>query len=159
MAEINVGFDNKSPTATDRKYLKDGISVFADVAEACSMTNEAYRSLGLTVLIGEVEYWWKNGPLDSDLIRKTAPRDEYTLTTNGSFVLKAGDLLHTIVVISTANFAGLKFGTTSGGEEIWNATVVTNTPFIIESKIYADANKTIYVTGVTAQVKLIIFKN
>jgi parallel beta-helix repeat protein len=60
-----------APKSFDNKYLKNGVTPYADVADANSTINSAYRSKGLTVLIGNKEYWYRDGILDANLIVKS----------------------------------------------------------------------------------------
>ncbi|MBK7362823.1 MAG: hypothetical protein IPJ01_11045 [Micavibrio sp.] len=50
--------------------MVDGVTPYADVAEANSIISLTYRSIGLTVNIANVEYWYKDGVADIDLVLK-----------------------------------------------------------------------------------------
>lgn len=77
MQETNDNFSLRGPKLLDERSGKElaGITVpFDSVAEANSSILEAYRCEGLTVLISDgvsnVEYWWKDGIADGDLVEK-----------------------------------------------------------------------------------------
>lgn len=71
--ELNDNIDNKSPKILDKRYSKnDGTTPYATVLEANTLIPLAYRALGLTVLIGNVEYWYKDGITDVDLVIKSS---------------------------------------------------------------------------------------
>ncbi|MGC3945353.1 MAG: hypothetical protein QM762_12705 [Chryseolinea sp.] len=53
----------------DDRYL-NGVVPYANAAEACSLIVLSRRHPGLTVKIGNDEYWWKSGIQDVDLILK-----------------------------------------------------------------------------------------
>lgn len=68
---VNDTLQSNSPKSLDNKYLKNGVTPYASVAEANSFIISQYRSLGLTVLIGNQEYWYLGGVLDNNLILKS----------------------------------------------------------------------------------------
>lgn len=67
---INDGLQVNAPKSTDAKYLKSGTISYSSILDANTTVLSAYRSLGLTVYINGVEYWWKSGTADIDLIIK-----------------------------------------------------------------------------------------
>lgn len=74
---INDNFQNNSPKSLDAKYTKfvsGAATPYVSVAEVNSLIPNEYRSVGLTVLIDiggvNVEYWYKEGILDGDLVVK-----------------------------------------------------------------------------------------
>lgn len=70
MITINDSLQSESPKSLDNKYLKFGQFPYVSVADVNATIVSAYRSPGLTVLIGTVEYWYFNGVLDTSLIPK-----------------------------------------------------------------------------------------
>lgn len=78
---LNDNLQNNSPKALDNKHGKLVTVVwepYADVAEANASINIAYRHKGLTVIIlvggHTVEYWYRDGISDINLVRKAADR-------------------------------------------------------------------------------------
>lgn len=67
---VNDNFRNNSPKSLDNKYLKNGTTAYISTAEAVSSIPLAYRHIGLTVLVGNKEYWWRDGKADNQLIEK-----------------------------------------------------------------------------------------
>jgi hypothetical protein len=65
---LNENIQSNSPKSLDNKYLKDGVTPYADVAEVNSIIPLTYRSIGLKVNIANVDYWYKDGLQDVDLI-------------------------------------------------------------------------------------------
>jgi len=59
-----------NPQSVDFYYLSGGTTPYSSVAQANSAT-AGVRYIGLTVNINGVEYWYKNGITDGDLILKT----------------------------------------------------------------------------------------
>ena len=73
MANLELPFGIKvlNPTSVDAKYLNDG-TPYNSVAEVNSLITEGIRHTGLTVNILGVEYWYKEGVTDPDLIIKSS---------------------------------------------------------------------------------------
>lgn len=67
---LNDNLQNNSPKPLDAKYL-NGVTPWATVAAANAGIPLTQRSIGLTVNIAGVEYWYKNGITDPDLIIKS----------------------------------------------------------------------------------------
>lgn len=71
---VNDAIQNNAPKSLDNKYLKNGITPYASVAEANATIISQYRSQGLTVLITGTpnqEYWYLGGTTDGNLILKS----------------------------------------------------------------------------------------
>ena len=72
--QINDNFSLRAQKPLDDRYLKNigSQSVpYENVADANSNINVNYRYIGLTVLIGSVEYWYMGGTTDNYLVEKT----------------------------------------------------------------------------------------
>jgi hypothetical protein len=67
---VNDNIQSNSSKSLDNKYMVDGVTPYADVAEVNSIIPLTYRSKGLTVLILNQEYWYRDGVADGDLILK-----------------------------------------------------------------------------------------
>ena len=81
--ELPFGVRVLNPKPADDKYLNDGIP-YVDIAEVNSLISEGIRHTGLTVNIQGVEYWYRDGVTDTDLIVKitdSGGNDEYTGAT------------------------------------------------------------------------------
>jgi hypothetical protein len=70
MITINDTYQLNAPKSLDGKYLKTGTTVYTSTAEAISTVPSAYRSQGLTVNVTGIEYWWKVGTADGQLVIK-----------------------------------------------------------------------------------------
>jgi hypothetical protein len=88
---LNDSIQNNSPKPVDNKYgifASGAFRAYTSLAEANSSIPSAYRSIGLTALIdlgsGPIEYWYKSGILDSNLIPKVSPISVTTPLTIGS---------------------------------------------------------------------------
>jgi len=87
---INDNFSNNSPKHLDAKYAPGtgASAIYASTAAAIAAVPSAYRAKGLTVFVtvggSNLEYWWRDGILDGDLILKTPviSYDEYLLAAN-----------------------------------------------------------------------------
>lgn len=71
MIVVNDSLQSNSLKSLDNKYLKNGTTPYASIAEANATIVSQYRSQGLTVLIGAQEYWYLGGVLDTNLILKS----------------------------------------------------------------------------------------
>ncbi|MCZ2140665.1 MAG: hypothetical protein LC096_04660, partial [Bacteroidia bacterium] len=65
---LNENIQSNSPKSLDNKYLMDGVTPYADVADVNSTIPITYRSIGLKVNIANVDYWYQNGVADVDLV-------------------------------------------------------------------------------------------
>lgn len=81
---LNDNLQNNSPKSLDNKYLKNGLTIYTDAADANASIPSAYRSRGLTVLINvggvPTEYWYRDGVANGDLIVKTSVSNSYNFT-------------------------------------------------------------------------------
>jgi hypothetical protein len=68
---LNDSAQVNAPRSMDNKYLLDGANTYANITQVNNKILSAYRTLGLTVLIGNDEYWYRNGITNSDLVLKT----------------------------------------------------------------------------------------
>jgi hypothetical protein len=75
---LNDNIQNNSPKSLDAKYTRftSGITrSYSSTSEAISSIPVSFRSVGLTVLINvasvNVEYWWRAGTADGDLVPKS----------------------------------------------------------------------------------------
>ena len=72
--QLTNNFSLNAPKHLDSRYLKDETTPWASVTEVHSTI--LYKYIGLTVLIGTVEYWYKSAiTLETDLIVKVAVVD------------------------------------------------------------------------------------
>ncbi len=67
---------------SESKYLTTGNVAYASTAAVNSAIPISYRYIGLTVLIGIVEYWYINSIADIDLVVKTIPGGGTGTVTN-----------------------------------------------------------------------------
>lgn len=70
--ELPFGIKVINPVPLDSKYLNTGGTPYATVSEANLQVPYSIRHIGLTVNINGVEYWYKDGIFDFDLIIKSA---------------------------------------------------------------------------------------
>lgn len=93
----------------------------------------------------------------SDLMN--AFRDTVVLSANGTYTVKLGVMIDKIMVNPTAGNISLKIGTTSGGDDILEETAITQDDvFSLDTIIYGDVQKTLYVSGITSSTKIIFYK-
>jgi hypothetical protein len=67
---IQDTFHVNAPKSADSRYLKNGNTPYSSVADANATILSFYRHVGLTVLIGTQEYWYKTGTANGNLILK-----------------------------------------------------------------------------------------
>lgn len=69
---LNDNLDIRAPKSTDNRYVNGGVFPYISISEVTSIIPESYRHIGLTVNISGVEYWFKDGITDSDLVIKSS---------------------------------------------------------------------------------------
>jgi hypothetical protein len=105
----------------DSKYLNSLNQPYASTGATNTAIQQSQRYVGLTVNVGNVEYWYKNGTADTDLILKTfsGGTGGGTITggTNGLGVFGkniclGGTLTNTTTIISDGigNVRGIEYG-------------------------------------------------
>jgi hypothetical protein len=70
--EIQKGIKVLNPYPTESKYFSNSNIPYVDLAEAIAQIPTALRHVGLTVNVANVEYWWKFGTSDAELIAKSS---------------------------------------------------------------------------------------
>jgi len=70
--EIQKGIKVLNPYPTESKYFSNSNIPYVDLAEAIAQIPTALRHVGLTVNVANVEYWWKFGTSDPELIAKSS---------------------------------------------------------------------------------------
>ncbi len=178
MAIINIAYDNYTPQHLDRSRMKivAGRHVpYASVAEANGhpRNRPEFRYPSKTVVIavaGEnVEYWWKNGIDDEDLIPKAAGytpgsnRINFTLTEDGIISLPADTDLIKLRVKNVAGLAGFYVGFEVGDNSIVSTQAIPAFADGEWSIFYCDLyNETqtidLYVGGITSTTTLTFIK-
>ena len=78
----------------DDKYF-NGLSPYTNVAQAKSLILSAVRHRGLTVNVAGVEWWWKDGILDAQLVVKTVDLSGYVPFTGSTTNVVLGGQLTT----------------------------------------------------------------
>lgn len=80
--EIQNGVKTLSGAPVDAKYYNNAGTPYTNVAEVNSQIPSALRGRGLTVNVAGVEYWYKDGITDLDLVVKTSGTTDYSDLTN-----------------------------------------------------------------------------
>lgn len=115
----NDGFQNNSPKAMNLRYLKNGLVPYTSIAEANSLVPQAYRHRGFSVAVDEgngylVEYWYKGGINDADLVKKDDSETPQRLVSTGTVTLDLNDRHIRIYAISNVTInlptAGGRYG-------------------------------------------------
>jgi hypothetical protein len=80
---LNDNFKISAGRPIDSKYLNQSNTAYTGTSQVFSQIPVPERYLGLTVLVGSQEYWFKNGVSDGSLIQKIATvTNGLTLATN-----------------------------------------------------------------------------
>lgn len=159
---LNDNILTKSPKSLDNRYLSNGLTAYSSVLAANSAIVSAYRHKGLKVRITisgeELEYWWKYGTTDSDLI--PVKIDKFTLATNGSKVLTIGEFYTRILIKPSTTLTALKIGTTNGGDELLiESEVPSGSWFNLTLEKYVDSSTTLYFGGVSSSTDFRLYKD
>lgn len=80
--EIQNGVKTLSSAPADAKYYNNSGAPYTNVAEVNSQIPSALRGRGLTVNVAGVEYWYKDGILDGNLVVKVTGGGETHTHTN-----------------------------------------------------------------------------
>lgn len=173
MGQVNIGIDNLSPQHIDRSYGRTiaGATIpYLSVAAANAAININFRHKGKTVLIdtdgtNAVEYWWKDGTADVDLIVKQSAAAglvgpfQMILTTDDTFLLDEDLLIDKIIVIPTVAF-DLKIGYSVGADDIMpEIPMLADQANVINVDVVAwGEDVTIYFTGIPATTTFLIYR-
>jgi len=68
---LNDNLKYNAPKPADERYLKPDNSPYLSTAEVNTLIHPSRRFIGLTVRVGNDEYWYHLGILDIDLVLKT----------------------------------------------------------------------------------------
>lgn len=122
-------------------------------------------------------YWHKDekipmsGVLGLESILNTLPSQEtinalvalfvpevFNPTANFVYTLKANRRLASVIIIPSV-YSTIRIGTFDGGEDVMiEANISANEPFILDCAVYAAADKSIYINGITAATQILIYK-
>ena len=112
----NDAFDIRAPKPIDKRYLKNETIPWVSVAEVNTEIVSAYRYQGLTVLIGNREYWYIGGIADGNLIPKSDNDTIINLTADGFYTFPIASLIVALVITPDIDI-NFKAGSTVGGED------------------------------------------
>lgn len=170
MAIVNQGIDNNSPQSLDRSYgrLQASKTVpYTSVAQANAAVPSFFRHIGKCVLIdlgdGPVEYWWKDGTTDPDLVVKSSSANtgpvSITLTEDGTYVLAENFLIDKIVVIPSSSF-DLKVGLSLGASDLMpEIQMISGQANVINLDVPAwGGSVTIYFGNIPASTIFLIYR-
>ena len=154
----NDNLQNNSPKPLDNKYMLNGLNAYASTSSA--NTNLTYRHKGLKVRISvdgeELEYWYKYGVTDNDLIPVSVHK--LSSAVDVSRVIPAGEFVKRILINPTSQLAALKVGTSSNGDEIMPEELIpAGQWFNISTELYCPTSTTIYFTGITSSTQIRIY--
>jgi hypothetical protein len=71
-----------APKSIDNRYLKNGTTPYTSVNDVLASIEPSVRHIGLTVLINNEEYWFKNGILNNNLVQKITSSSQPSITGN-----------------------------------------------------------------------------
>lgn len=144
---FNDNFQINAPKHIDTRYL-NLFTPWANTTAANAGTPPAYRYLGLTLLIGTIEYWYQAGVADVNLVPKTGAATSITannlLTLTGSNLQLGGTIVHdTLLDLTGQNF-----------KIFVNATSNSVSPFIVSNSGTATAILGQTTGGATAAIAI-----
>ena len=152
----NDSFQIRAPKPIDSRYLKNETTPWVSAAEVNTAIIAPYRYIGLTVLIGSVEYWYIGGKTDNHLVPKRPGDIVLELSSDGFYTAPFAMLIAALVVTPTTNI-NFKAGSSSGAEDFVPAIpLVANVPAAITIFIQRNATQTIHFSGITAATQIVI---
>lgn len=153
----NDAFDIRAPKPIDKRYLKNEVTTWTSVAEVNAGIVSAYRYPGLTVLINNIEYWYKGGILDTNLVPKSDNAVTIVLTADGFWEAPSGLLVMALVV--TPNIAiNFKAGSAVGLEDFVPTMEIQPATTAIVVAIWRNTGQRIYFGGISGSNTTIIIK-
>lgn len=162
---LNDNVSTHAPKPIDARNMdfSGGSAIpFSSVAAALTAVPSAFRHQYLTLWAlapngDPLEYWFRQDTQDSSLEPKS--KESYTLSTDGTIVLKPPYKYDSIVVLPTVNITTLKIGTSSGAGDLEPGTaVLAGSTYTLGYNQYVGANTTIFFTGLTANTKILAYK-
>lgn len=161
---FNDNFLTNAPKPTDSRYMKfsgGNALPYDDVADANTRipSTQRYRYLTILVLMNTiaVEYWYKNGIADGDLITKS--KEVYVMGASGNFTMKAGEQYSDITVLPPSDLANFRMGTGPSTFDLVPGQPVTSAKGGVFGPMgYAVADTVIYLTGMVTNTQVIVRK-
>jgi len=97
MASLELPFGVKvlNPKPADAKYDNEG-TPYVNTTAAIAAIPAAIRYLGLTVNVNAVEYWWKDGTTDPDLIVKSSGTGDLSYTHTQGMAAQTWNINHNL---------------------------------------------------------------
>jgi hypothetical protein len=115
--ELPFGLKVLNPQSVDNKYLSGGTTPYTSVANVNAFIPQAIRHIGLTVNILGVEYWYRDGVLDGNLVVKT---------TSGG-VIASGERIEKYIVQANSFVIGDVVGWTGDSAGGYSLAIALNT--------------------------------
>lgn len=79
-------------------------------------------------------------------------------TADHVYTLKANSRLESVIIIPSAEVT-IRIGTSYGAEDVMiQSLIMANETFILDCAVYAVADKSIYINGITSPTQLLIYK-
>lgn len=156
--ELPFGVRVLNPVPVDAKYLKEG-APYTNIADVNNSIVQTTRHIGLTVNIAGVEYWYRDGVSNSDLIVKqdsAEAKKEYV-------VIPISDLITNLTVGTTKAYFRIPFFATLNsvsasvlvaqtGGNILTFDINENGNSMLSTKITIDNNEKTSITATTQPV-------
>ena len=102
-----------APKSIDNRYLKNGLIPYTSVNDVLNTLVTSVRHKGLTVLINDEEYWFKDGITDNDIILKSS---EPTSITGNTFTNI--ELTNDAIIFNSYSGSPFTFTKTDYGDEV-----------------------------------------
>jgi hypothetical protein len=102
-----------APKSIDNRYLKNGINPYTSINDVLNTLTISVRHIGLTVLINDQEYWFKDGITNIDLVLKSSESSSITGTT-----LPYIELTNDALIFEPLSGTPITFTKTDYGDEI-----------------------------------------
>ncbi len=155
---VNDNLQNNSPKSLDNKYMQNGLIAYTSVSAANIALNYRHRGLKVRISVDgeELEYWYKYGILDTDLVPVSVYKQ--TSATDISINVPSGEFVKRILVNPIGQLDALKVGTSSGAEDILPEMIIpVGSWFNISVEKYASSAITFYFTGITSNTQIRIY--
>lgn len=154
----NDAFQIRAPKPIDSRYLKNELIPWTSVAEVNAAIHTAYRHQGLTVLIGQQEYWYMGGTTDNHLVPKNRGDIAIQLSANGYYTAPFGMLIVALIITPDANI-NFKAGSSSEAEDfVPEVPLQKDVPAPLAVFLWRNASQRIYFSGINGSNTTILIK-
>lgn len=153
---LNDSLRVNAPKPTDARYMKNETIPWVSAAEVNAAIPAAYRHRGLTVLIGDSEFWYNGGTADVNLVKKSNTDIVLQLAADGFYEFPS-DVLVTWVIAKPNIDINIGLGAQAPGD-LTESFIGANISYPFNIGLWRDAGQRIYFSGIAGSNTKVIIK-